>query len=34
MVNHGNDLGQQLWTASGLEAQDDWRRWVKTVGVG
>jgi hypothetical protein len=34
MVNHGNELGPQLWSAPGLEAQDDWRRWVKTVSGG
>jgi ribosomal protein S18 acetylase RimI-like enzyme len=30
MVLDGNDLGQQLWRASGYSRQDDWRRWVKS----
>ena len=29
MVLDGNDLGQNLWRASGYRRQDDWRRWVK-----
>jgi ribosomal protein S18 acetylase RimI-like enzyme len=29
MVLDCNDLGQQLWRASGYSRQDDWRRWVK-----
>jgi ribosomal protein S18 acetylase RimI-like enzyme len=31
MVLDGNDLGQNLWQASGYRKQDDWRRWVKTL---
>lgn len=31
MVANGNDLGQNLWRASGYGRQDDWRRWVKSV---
>jgi ribosomal protein S18 acetylase RimI-like enzyme len=31
MVLDGNDLGQNLWRASGYRKQDDWRRWVKTL---
>jgi ribosomal protein S18 acetylase RimI-like enzyme len=31
MVLDGNDLGQQLWQASGYSRQDDWRRWVKNL---
>jgi len=31
MVLDGNDLGQNLWRASGYSRQDDWRRWVKTL---
>jgi ribosomal protein S18 acetylase RimI-like enzyme len=31
MVLDGNDLGQNLWLASGYRRQDDWRRWVKEV---
>jgi ribosomal protein S18 acetylase RimI-like enzyme len=26
-----NDLGQNLWQASGYQRQDDWRRWVKAL---
>jgi len=26
-----NDLGQNLWRASGYSRQDDWRRWVKSL---
>jgi ribosomal protein S18 acetylase RimI-like enzyme len=29
MVLDGNDLGQNLWRASGYRRQEDWRRWVK-----
>jgi ribosomal protein S18 acetylase RimI-like enzyme len=29
MVLNSNDLGQNLWRASGYRRQDDWRRWVK-----
>ncbi len=32
MVLDDNDLGQNLWRASGYRRQDDWRRWVKTLG--
>ena len=31
MVLDDNDLGQNLWRASGYSRQDDWRRWVKTL---
>jgi ribosomal protein S18 acetylase RimI-like enzyme len=31
MVLDGNDLGQNLWRASGYRPQDDWRRWVKAL---
>jgi ribosomal protein S18 acetylase RimI-like enzyme len=31
MVLDGNDLGQNLWRASGYRKQEDWRRWVKTL---
>jgi ribosomal protein S18 acetylase RimI-like enzyme len=31
MVLDDNDLGQNLWRASGYRKQDDWRRWVKTL---
>jgi ribosomal protein S18 acetylase RimI-like enzyme len=31
MVLDDNDLGQNLWRASGYHRQDDWRRWVKTL---
>jgi ribosomal protein S18 acetylase RimI-like enzyme len=31
MVLDSNDLGQQLWQASGYSRQDDWRRWVKNL---
>jgi ribosomal protein S18 acetylase RimI-like enzyme len=31
MVLDDNDLGQNLWQASGYQRQDDWRRWVKTL---
>jgi ribosomal protein S18 acetylase RimI-like enzyme len=31
MVLGENDLGQNLWRASGYRKQDDWRRWVKTL---
>jgi ribosomal protein S18 acetylase RimI-like enzyme len=31
MVLDDNDLGQNLWRASGYRRQDDWRRWVKTL---
>jgi ribosomal protein S18 acetylase RimI-like enzyme len=31
MVLGDNDLGQNLWRASGYRKQDDWRRWVKTL---
>ena len=29
MVLDSNELGQNLWRASGYRRQDDWRRWVK-----
>jgi ribosomal protein S18 acetylase RimI-like enzyme len=29
MVLDSNDLGQNLWRASGYSRQDNWRRWVK-----
>lgn len=32
MVLDRNDLGQNLWLASGYRRQDDWRRWVKAIG--
>jgi ribosomal protein S18 acetylase RimI-like enzyme len=32
MVLDDNDLGQNLWQASGYRRQDDWRRWVKSLG--
>ena len=28
-VLDSNDLGQDLWRASGYRKQDNWRRWVK-----
>jgi ribosomal protein S18 acetylase RimI-like enzyme len=31
MVLDENDLGQNLWRASGYRKQDDWRRWVKEL---
>ncbi len=31
MVLDRNDLGQNLWLASGYLRQDDWRRWVKPI---
>jgi ribosomal protein S18 acetylase RimI-like enzyme len=31
MVLDCNDLGQNLWRASGYSRQDDWRRWVKSL---
>jgi ribosomal protein S18 acetylase RimI-like enzyme len=31
MVLDGNDLGQDLWRASGYREQDNWRRWVKRL---
>jgi hypothetical protein len=31
MVLDGNDLGQQLWRASGYVRQADWSRWVKAL---
>ena len=31
MVLDDNDLGQNLWWASGYRRQDDWRRWVKAL---
>lgn len=31
MVLGGNELGQNLWRASGYRRQDNWRRWVKTL---
>ena len=31
MVLDSNDLGQNLWVASGYRRQDDWRRWVKPI---
>ena len=31
MVLDDNDLGQNLWRASGYRKQEDWRRWVKTL---
>jgi len=29
MVLDSNELGQNLWHASGYRRQDNWRRWVK-----
>jgi ribosomal protein S18 acetylase RimI-like enzyme len=29
MVLASNELGQNLWHASGYRRQDNWRRWVK-----
>ena len=34
MVLDENDLGQNLWRASGYRKQDDWRRWVKEMPEG
>jgi ribosomal protein S18 acetylase RimI-like enzyme len=31
MVLDSNDLGQNLWLASGYLRQEDWRRWVKPI---
>jgi len=31
MVLDSNDLGQNLWRASGYRRQDNWRRWVKGI---
>ncbi len=31
MVLDRNELGQQLWRASGYSRQDGWRRWVKPL---
>jgi ribosomal protein S18 acetylase RimI-like enzyme len=31
MVLDSNDLGRDLWQASGYRRQDDWRRWVKPI---
>lgn len=31
MVLDSNDLGQNLWLASGYRRQEDWRRWVKPI---
>jgi ribosomal protein S18 acetylase RimI-like enzyme len=31
MVLDDNDLGQNLWRASGYHRQDDWRRWIKAL---
>jgi ribosomal protein S18 acetylase RimI-like enzyme len=31
MVLDSNDLGQDLWRASGYRKQDNWRRWVKRL---
>jgi ADP-ribose pyrophosphatase YjhB (NUDIX family) len=31
MVLDSNDLGRDLWQASGYQRQDDWRRWVKPI---
>jgi hypothetical protein len=31
MVLDSNDLGQNLWQASGYRKQDNWRRWVKRL---
>jgi ribosomal protein S18 acetylase RimI-like enzyme len=31
MVLDSNDLGQNLWRASGYRRQDNWRRWVKEL---
>lgn len=33
MVLDTNDLGQQVWRASGYRRQHDWRRWVKRIGA-
>jgi 8-oxo-dGTP pyrophosphatase MutT (NUDIX family) len=32
MVLDSNDLGRDFWLGSGYRRQDDWRRWVKTLG--
>ena len=34
MVLDGNDLGQNLWVASGYRRQHEWRRWVKPLAAG
>jgi ADP-ribose pyrophosphatase YjhB (NUDIX family) len=34
MVLDGNDLGRNLWVASGYRRQDEWRRWVKPLAGG
>jgi ribosomal protein S18 acetylase RimI-like enzyme len=31
MVLDANDLGREIWEASGYTRQDDWRRWVKAI---
>ncbi|MEV4317199.1 GNAT family N-acetyltransferase [Actinocrispum sp. NPDC049592] len=31
MVLDDNDLGQNLWTRSGYQRQDNWSRWVKPL---
>ena len=31
MVLASNDLGQNLWRASGYSEQPNWRRWVKSM---
>jgi ribosomal protein S18 acetylase RimI-like enzyme len=31
MVLDSNDLGQNLWRASGYRKQDNWRRWAKRL---
>lgn len=32
MVLEGNNLGRSIWQAAGYAPQDDWRRWVTTIG--
>jgi hypothetical protein len=31
MVLASNDLGQNLWRATGYSEQPNWRRWVKNI---
>jgi ribosomal protein S18 acetylase RimI-like enzyme len=32
MVLDDNELGRSIWAAGGYRRQDDWSRWVKTLG--
>jgi ribosomal protein S18 acetylase RimI-like enzyme len=32
MVLEANELGQSIWRASGYQAQDEWRRWIRPLG--